>query len=229
MAKQKYEDTRGTLLTLWLMFNACGVLFVVVAWRTGWVTAMLDSDSLYLCRAIIGFFLLAVLVCTVKTVKMIRELEIARRYVDFLRFEKNEEACRKIENGNSRVANYIEKVKGLPAEDRYSLENNLRYSLQHKISSVGIDLSNLVSLGIIVTIIGMKLFASDFSAKSAGVDPQIFDIIRSSLPGLDLALSGTLLGAIGAFWLGYLFRILISAKEQLVATLVEAGVYYGRT
>jgi ABC-type phosphate/phosphonate transport system permease subunit len=160
---------------------------------------------------------------------MVRELEIARKYVNFLRVEKNEDACREIENGNSRVANYIGKVKDLSAEDRYSLENNLRFSLQHKISSVGIDLSNLISLGIIVTIIGMKLFASDFSAKSAGVDPQIFDIVRASLPGLDLALSGTLLGAIGAFWLGYLFRILISAKEQLIATLIEAGVYHGRS
>jgi hypothetical protein len=160
---------------------------------------------------------------------MIRELEIARKYVHLLRVEKNEAACQVIENGDSRVANYIGKIRGLSPKDRYSLENNLRFSMQHKISGTGIDLSNLVSLGIIVTIIGMKMFSSDFATKSAGVNPQIFDIVRGSMPGLDLALSGTLLGAIGAFWLGYLFRILISAKEQLVSTLIEAGVYHGRS
>lgn len=227
MAKHKSEDTRGMLLTLWLMFNAFGAVFVFTAWRGGWITEILHTDSHYLCRVVITFFLLSVINCTWKTVKMVRELEIARKYVHLLRVEKNETACREIENGDSRVANYIGKVRGLSSENRYSLENNLRFSMQHKISSVGIDLSNLVSLGIIITVIGMKLFAADFAVKSAGVDPNIFEIVRACLPGLDLALSGTLLGGIGAFWLGYLFRILISAKEQLVATLIEAGVYRG--
>lgn len=229
MAKKNPEDTRGTLFTLWLLFNALGVGFIAVTWVTGWIPEIIRSDSLYICRAVMGFFVLSAIICTTKTMKMMRDLEIARKYVHLLRFDKDAEARLQIENGNSRVAHYIGKVRGLPAEDRYSFEANLRHSLQHKISGTGIDLSNLVSLGIIGTVVGMKMFASDFAAKSAGVDPKIFDIVRASLPGLDLALSATLLGGIGAFWLGYLFRILISAKEQLVATLIEAGVYHGRS
>jgi hypothetical protein len=229
MIKQNSEDTRGMLFTLWLMFNAVGTLFVWAAWDAGWVSEILKADSFYICRAVVGFFALSLFTCTWKTVKMVRELEIARKYVHLLRSEKNSEAYLLIEKGNSRVANYIAKVRGLAPQDRYSIENNLRISMQHKISGTGIDLSNLVSLGIIGTVIGMKLFASDFAAKSAGVDPKIFDIVRASLPGLDLALSATLLGGIGAFWLGYLFRILISAKEQLVSTLIEAGVYRGQS
>jgi len=229
MVKQNSGDTRGTLFMLWLMFNAVGGVFVWAAWKTGWVPEILRSDSFYICHTVIGFFLLSMLICTWKTVKMVRELEIARKYVHFLRFSKDENAYLAIEKGNSRVAQYVAKVHGLSPLDRYSLENNLRISMQHKISGTGIDLSNLVSLGIIGTVIGMKLFASDFAAKSAGVDPKIFDIVRASLPGLDLALSATLLGGIGSFWLGYLFRILISAKEQLVSTLIEAGVYRGQS
>ena len=232
MAKQNFDDTRATLLLLWVIFNAVGAAFVFVAWKAEWLSEIVRADTFYLCRGIMGFFVLSMITCTWRTVKMVRELEVARKYVQLLRAEKDEVAraeIEEIEEGNSRVANYVGKVRGLRPEDRYSFEHNLRMSLSQKISGTGVDLGNLISLGIIGTVIGMKLFAGDFTAQTAKVDPNIFDIVRASMPGLNLALTATLLGGIGAFWLGYLFRILKSAKEQLVSTLIEAGVYVGRS
>ncbi len=222
------NDTRGTLLLKWLLVNLTGLILVGYAWHVGWVAEILEMDTLHLNKGIVLFFIGAAFLCAMQTVKMSRELEIARRYVLLIRSEggRNHPEFLRMEQGASRVAEYIRSISGLSPENRYSLEHNLRNGLDNKILGVGINMTNLYSFAILVTVVGMKGFALALVTVGGASDPKVGDILRIAMPWLDLAFTGTLLVGIFAMWLGYLYKVLIDAKELLVSTLIQAGVYH---
>jgi hypothetical protein len=222
------NDTRGILLLKWVLINISGLVLVAYAWHMGWVSEILAMDSLHLNKGIALFFVAAASLCAWQTVKMSRELEIARRYVALIRSDggtTHPEYVR-ITSGKSRVAEYVRSIAGLSPENRYSLEHNLRSGLDNKILGVGINMTNLYSFAILVTVVGMKGFAVALVAVGGASDPKVGDILRLAMPWLDLAFTGTLLGGIFAMWLGYLYKVLIDAKELLVSALIQAGVYH---
>ncbi len=227
--KAKIEDTNYLLFTQFFVIVIAGVVVTALAWQVDWVREIIAKDNTYLCRAIIFFVLAAGISIGWKTFKLTKELNIARKYIWFLRKAKNNSAYERIEAGDSRLAQYLEKIKGLKAEDRYSMEHTLERSIGLKIANAGNNLSRLTTAGIIVTVIGMMLFLGGFGATGIGIDPKIGDILKNTLPGLHLATAGTLLGGIGFFWLGWLFEILENIKEQLVIAIIEAGVYRAQT
>jgi biopolymer transport protein ExbB/TolQ len=225
----KSGDTNYLLLMRFVIVNAiAGVAFFLV-WRTGWVKNILTTDGTYICRIILVFFAGAVVVCSWKLFKMTRDLNIAREYIRLLKKEGNIAACEKIEQGNSRLALYLTEIKGLSAEDRYSLEADLRENMAHKISGVGNNMTRLVTLGIIGTVIGMKLFITGFEITGHAADPNVRELLNAVLPGLNVAVSATLVGGIASFWLEWLFEILESGNGQLISALIKAGVYRAKT
>ena len=223
------RDTKYLLFMCFALINVAGCVALWIVWKTGWVESIIfTNDSTYICRIILALFVGAVAACSWKLFKITRDLNIAREYIRLYRADDHE-GRQRIEAGNSRLAVYLADIKGLSTDDRISFEIDLRENMSHKISSVGNNMSRLTALGIIGTVIGMKLFITGFDAAGATVNPNIHDMLKTVLPGLNVAISATLLGGVAAFWLDWLFAVLESAKNQLVSAMIKAGVYYGKS
>lgn len=64
MQTHNLGDTKYLLLTRWVMVNILALIFLAVAWKTGWVTKIYAADEVYAVRAIIVLFSCAFLECT---------------------------------------------------------------------------------------------------------------------------------------------------------------------
>ncbi len=221
----KLEDTNYLMFMQWAIYNVLGGLVFWVVWQSGWITQMIAGDTTYICRIMIAYFVFAIVDCTWKLSKTSRELNTARGYLHQLRILADVDACVAIERGRSRLAQYLRKVADLTPDNRRSIEFDLYRTMDSKIMGVAQNMSNMVSLGIIGTVMGMMVFSSAFSVLGTSSDPKITELLKAVMPGLEIALAATLLGGAFALWLGFLLRILKSGNVQLTSALIEAGVY----
>src|SRR4051812_10518699 len=85
MSHKDRGDTKYSLLMRWILTNAIALVFVGVAWKTGWIKDVIAMDVIYISRGIMVYFLLAMINCTWKIVQTSRELNVTQDYVRALR------------------------------------------------------------------------------------------------------------------------------------------------
>ena len=139
MTQNDRGDTKYSLFMRWIIINALGLMFVSVAWRTGWITDVISMDTLYISRGIVVFFLIAMLNCSWKIWETSRELNVAQEYVRQIR-AGNKEACLKIEKQNFRVSRYLNDVQGLGSDGRRDMGDIFADDLAGNLNAVGYSL-----------------------------------------------------------------------------------------
>src|SRR3989338_2622099 len=224
MAKQTSGNTEYSLIMWWLLVNVIVVIFVVLAWKSGWVSDILALDTLYISRVIIFFSIIANLGCTGKIWKTSRELNIAQSYVRFGQ-RGDKEAQEGIESGHSLLAGFIRDVEGLPSDDRREIGEIFADNIGIWITSVAYNIGRLAALGFIGTLIGIAIALKVFDVPLTD-SSQVLALFNKVPPGLRIAVYPALLGGIGALWLDFQFQILDEGTQKLISWVKKAGVYH---
>lgn len=224
MAKQNSGNTEYALIMWWLLVNALGAVFVVIAWKSGWVSDIIALDSLYISRAIIVFSIIALLGCTVKIWKTSRELNIAQSYVRHIE-RGDKESQLAIESGTSLVAGFISDTRGLKGDDRRDIGEIFADNMGISITSVAYNIGRLAALGFIGTLVGIAIALKVFDIPLTD-STQVLALFNKVPPGLRIAVYPALLGGIGALWLDFQFQILDEGTQKLISWVKKAGVYH---
>lgn len=224
MAKQNSGNTEYALIMWWLFVNVLGAGFVVLAWKSGWVSDIIALDTLYISRAIIIFSLIAILGCTAKIWKTSRELNVAQAYVRHIKRE-DKKAQSEIESGSSLVAGYIADIEGLDGDDRREVGEIFADNIGIWITSVAYNIGRLAALGFIGTLVGIAIALKVFDIPLTD-STQVLALFNKVPPGLRIAVYPALLGGIGALWLDFQFQILDEGTQKLISWVKKAGVYH---
>ncbi len=224
MAKRKSGNTEYALIMRWLIVNALGVIFIVLAWKSGWISDIIALDTLYISRAIIVFSFIALLGCTGKIWKTSRELNIAQSYVRYM--ENGDTKSRlAIESGASLVASFIGEIRGLKSDDRRDMGEIFADNIGIWITSVAYNIGRLAAFGFIGTLVGIAIALKVFDVPLTD-SSQVLALFNKVPPGLRIAVYPALLGGIGALWLDFQFQILDEGTQKLISWVKKAGVYY---
>lgn len=224
MASKDRGDTKYSLLMRWVMINAFALVFIWVAWRTGWVTTLVATDSLYISRGILAYFGIAMLNCTWKIQQTSRELNVAQEYVRAVR-EKNAELCATIEGGNSRVAHFLSEVKGLSPDGRREIGEIFAEDLSGNLNGTGYRLMRLAALGSIFMLFGIGITLKVFDTPLTDAS-QVLPLFNKVPMGLRVALFPALIAGIAAYWLDHMFELLDEGTHKLITWIKKAGVYH---
>jgi hypothetical protein len=224
MAKKNSGNTEYALIMWWLLVNALGMVFVFIAWKSGWVSDIIALDSLYISRAIIIFSVIALAGCTVKIWKTSRELNVAQSYVRHIE-SGDKESQLAIESGTSLVAGFIADTKGLEGNDRRDMGEIFADNIGIWITSVAYNIGRLAALGFIGTLVGIAIALKVFEIPLTD-STQVLALFNKVPPGLRIAVYPALLGGIGALWLDFQFQILDEGTQKLISWVKKAGVYH---
>ena len=226
MAKKTSGNTEYALIMRWLLVNALGVVFVVLAWKSGWITDIIALDSLYISRGILAFSLLALIACTMKIWKTSRELNAAQQYVRHLQ-SGDEAGQAHIESGTSLVATYVSDINGLDSEGRREIGEIFADNIGIWITSVAYNIGRLAAAGFIGTLVGIAIALKVFDIPLTD-SSQVLALFNKVPPGLRIAVYPALLGGIGALWLDFQFQILDEGTQKLISWVKKAGVHYAQ-
>ena len=212
---ERLDDARRSLLPLrFALLNVTATALLAAAWLQGWLDAMIRSDDFHLLALIGAVFLLGLWQCTGRILKLGRELD-------------------GLESGTplpgSRVAAYLESIRGLDSQGRAILAGALRLKLATRLGGIKHTASTLVLLGLVGTVVG-------FIVALAGVDPTtvsdasaIGPMVSTLLHGMAIALYTTLVGSVLNIWLMLDYRMVESGTVHLLTRLVEIGERHGRS
>lgn len=224
MAKQTSGNTEYALIMWWAFVNLLGAGFVVIVWKSGWVSDIIALDTLYISRAIIAFSLFALLSCTAKIWKTSRELNVAQLYVRHIQKGEKEQQ-QAIESGSSLVAGFIAEIKGLRDDDRRDMGEVFADNIGIWITSVAYNIGRLAALGFVGTLVGIAIALKVFDIPLTD-SSQVLALFNKVPPGLRIAVYPALLGGIGALWLDFQFQILDEGTQKLISWVKKAGVHY---
>lgn len=226
MAKKTSGNTEYALIMRWLFVNALGVVFVVLVWKSGWITEIIALDTLYISRGIIAFSLFAILACSLKIWKTSSELNVAQDYVRRLQ-SADDEGRAGIESGTSLVAMYVNDIKGLDSEGRREIGEIFSDNISIWITSVAYNIGRLAAAGFIGTLVGIAIALKVFDVPLTD-SSQVLELFNKVPPGLRIAVYPALLGGIGALWLDFQFQILDEGTQKLISWIKKAGVHYAQ-
>ncbi len=227
MLKRNSGNTEYTLIMWWLLVNACGVVFLLLAWRSGWMSDIIALDTLYISRAIMVFSLVSLGGCAVKIIKTSRELNIAQDYVRRMQNGDRRRALYPIESGHSLVADFLRDIKSLGPDERREVGELFADNIGIWITGVSYNIGRLAALGFVGTLIGIAIALKVFDIPLTD-SSQVLGLFNKVPPGLRIAVYPALIGGIGALWLDFQFQILDEGTQKLISWVKKAGVYYAQ-
>lgn len=226
MANKDRGDTKYSLFMRWVITNAFGLMFIGVAWKTGWIQDIVAMDSLYISRAIVAYFLIAMINCSWKILQTSRELNVAQDYVREMR-AGNTRACEAIEKKNFRVSQYLSEVKAMNAEGRHEMSEIFADDLSGNLNNVGYSLARLAALGSIGMLFGIGIALKVFEVPLTDAS-QVLPLFNKVPAGLRVAVYPALIAGIAAYWLDHPFEILDEGTRKLILWIKKAGVYHAQ-
>lgn len=208
-----------------IAINALAAAVVFLAYREGWIDAVIKADTFYISRAIVALGLLGFLMAIWRILKVSHELNIAHRYYALTREMGPVEANNWLESTGSLVADFALKYRRINSCDKPALIDQLEKKMIRKFSYL-ITLEDwLVRMGLLGTVVGFRtgLGRIDFGLL------KDFDLIGSTLGTLTgyifIALDTTIVGICMAIWLDVNLKwILRPGMGKLIEETVNIGV-----
>ena len=213
-----------------LVINATGLALLFVAYRAGWVAAVLKSDTFYISSLIAGLGLLGLGLVTYRILMTSKELNVVRKYLDLFNRAGQEEADSWLLSVESRVTRFIRVYRQCKAEDKPIWVDQWRRSLGSKNSMVSSVGSWLVMLGLIGTTVGIRMGVGAIDSEALLNDVLLAQLMKNVVGYLYIAFDTTIVGACCSIWLDVnLSWVLRPGTVQVENGAVEIGVLHGRT
>lgn len=205
---------RSLLLLRFALLNLTAAALVLAAAAQGWLDPIIRTDTLHIVKLIVAVFVIGVIQCTNRVLKLSRELD-------------------GLDQGSppagTRAAAFLETIRGLDGQGRATLASALRLKLATRLGAIKHTASTLVLLGLIGTVVG-------FIEALAGVDPStvgdaaaIGPMVSGLLHGMAVALYTTLVGSLLNIWLMLDYRLVEGGTVHFLTRLVEIGERRGRS
>ena len=164
----------------------------------------------------------------IRVFKISRELNIARKYHRSVKEIHRQWADAWLESTDSRVAEFIDAYRRATPSDKPILVDQFKLSMASKNALIGALEEWLVILGLIGTVVGMRLAVGT-------IDPQAFRDINLLIPLLKeivgdffIAFDTTIVGACTGLLLDVNLKwVLRPGTVQLTNEAVKIGVLYG--
>jgi len=199
---------RHLLLMRFAVFNLVALALLGAAWLKGWVGLVLQGDATQLVLIIALVFAYGLVSCAHKvllTSKEINETRDPERHP------------------GSRVAHYLESIRGRDGHARANCASALKLKLATRIASIRHLANSLVFLGLIGTVIGFIIALSGVDAEAAADVSSIGPMVTTLISGMSIALYTTLVGAILNVWLMINYRLLEGGTVVLATNIIELG------
>jgi hypothetical protein len=205
---------RSLLLLRFALLNLTATALVLAAALQGWIDPILRSDTLHIVKLIAAVFVLGLIQCTGRILKLSRELD---------GLEQGAPAP------GTRGAAFLVSIRGLDGQGRATLASALRLKLATRLGGIRHTASTLVLLGLVGTVVG-------FIEALSGVDPSIVGdaaaigpMVSSLLHGMAIAHYTTLVGSLLNIWLMLDYRLVECGTVHFLTRLVEIGERHGRS
>jgi MotA/TolQ/ExbB proton channel family len=199
---------RYLLLMRFTVFNLVAIALLGAAWLKGWVGFVMQADTTQLVLIISLVFAYGFVSCAHKVFATSVEINQAR---DPARYP------------GSRVARYLESIRGRDGHARALCASALKLKLGARIASIRHLANSLVLLGLIGTVIGFIIALSGVDAEAAADVSSIGPMVTILISGMSVALHTTLVGAVLNIWLMINYRLLEGGTVTLISTIVELG------
>lgn len=228
-APTRHGNTDFVMFLRAIAINALVAAVVFLAYREGWIAAVIDADTVYISRIIASLALLGLVLVLVRTFKISRELNIARKYHELIKGKTGRDGADLwLKSINSRVAEFIGAYRCANSSDKPILVDQFKLSMASKNALIGALEEWLVILGLIGTVVGMRL-------ATGTIDPEAFRDINLLIPLLKevlgdfyIAFDTTIVGACTALLIDVNLKwVLRPGTVQLTSEAVEIGVLYG--
>ncbi len=192
------------LLSRFAVLNIAALAILVAVWRQGWVAVVLEADVTRLSAIITALFAVGWATCAAKTWRCSRELNAIR---------------------DPAAAGHLHWYRDLAAaarpEARPAIAECLRARLYARISVVRTISTNLVTLGLIGTVIGFIIALSGVNANAVADVGAVAPMISTLIKGMSVALFTTLVGAVFHVWLMMCYQILATGTVNLANAIIE--------
>lgn len=193
------------LLLRFTVLNLAALAIFFAAWLQGWVTLVLDADITHMSVIIAIVFVVGWIICTTKTLRCSREMN----------------AVRDDEGNVSRVRWYRDLIAAAQPEARGALADCLRSRLYARISVVRTISNNLITLGLIGTVIGFIIALSGVDAQAIADVGTVAPMVSTLIKGMSVALVTTLVGSVFHVWLLMCYQVLATGTVNLANTIIE--------
>lgn len=228
-ASARSNNTDFVMFLRALAINALAASVVFLAYRGGWISAVIDADTVYISRIIASMALLGLGLVLIRVFKISRELNVARKYHKLVKGEAGrQEADPWLASTNSRVAEFVGAYRHADSSDKSVLVDQFKLSMASKNALIGALEEWLVILGLVGTVVGMRLAVGAINPE-AFRDINLFTpLLKEILGDFYIAFDTTIVGACTALLLDVNLKwVLRPGTVQLTGEAVEIGVLYG--
>lgn len=225
----RHGNTDFVMFLRAIAINALAAAVVFLAYRGGWIKAVIDADTVYISRIIASLALLGLGLVLIRVFKISRELNIARKYHDLVKGKAGRQGADSwLESTNSRVAEFIGAYRCATASDKPILVDQFKLSMASKNALVGALEEWLVILGLVGTVVGMRLAVGTIDPEAFRDINLLIPILKNILGDFFIAFDTTIVGACTALLLDVNLKwVLRPGTVQLSVEAVEIGVLYG--
>lgn len=186
----------------WILVNITGCSFLAAAYMTGWIGTVIESDSTGIIWIIFGLFLIGMLLSSVRTWEISREIN----YV-------------KGDNDKGSGADFNKRYR--TSKRKNLLVEALKFKFFAKLVYIKYIANSLVLLGLIGTVVGFIIAMQGITPESAGNVDALGGTISALTNGMGVALYTTLVGAICNLWLTFNQALLTRGIAILISEIIE--------
>jgi hypothetical protein len=205
------QMTRNThipylVLMQWLMLIGLIGFGIFMAWDTGLLPTMLESDNTRLSIIILAMFFVACLHCFERSFFLSRQFCILNQ---------------RVSSDVSPISHYLKQSSNMDDQERALLTEVLAEKIrgQHQIG--WFITGALIKLGLLGTVIGFMLMLGSLdNIKSMDLE-QVQTLMQTMTQGMKIALNTTLLGLGSSLLLGLQYLYLDRRADQLLALTIH--------
>lgn len=224
-ATTRYNNTDFVMFLRAIAINALAAAVVFLAYHGGWIAAVVDADTLYISRTIIGLGLLGMGMIMIRIFKVSRELNVARKYHQLVERDGAWKANEWLDSTNTRTAEFIRLYRSVSDGDKPILVEDFRIVMGSKISLFGTIVEKLVTLGFLGTVVGMRMGLGNIDPAAFRDFELLTPMIKLITGAFYIAIDTTIVGICMALWLNAnLGWVLRPGAVQLVSESIKIGV-----
>ena len=194
------------LLLRFFAVNIAAFAVLTYVWMEGWITMIVNQDMTRITLVVAGVFVFGWLLCGYKIIRCSHQLNAILEPVKY---------------GPSRAQWYIDLTRHIEGSSRTALANCLRSRLYSRISVIRLIANNLITLGLIGTVIGIIIASNGVEAQQVADVTAVAPMLSTLIQGMSIALYTTLVGAVCHVWLLMCYQILATGTVNLANAIIE--------
>lgn len=228
-ASARHSNTDFVMFLRAIAINALAAAVVFLAYRGGWIAAVIDADTVYISRIIASMALLGLGLVLIRVFKISSELNVARGYHWLIKDGVSRQSADSwLESTSSRVAEFVGAYRRATPSDKPILVDQFKLSMASKNALIGALEEWLIILGLVGTVVGMRLAVGTIDPEAFRDINLLIPILKSVLGDFFIAFDTTIVGACTALLLDVNLKwVLRPGTVQLTGEAVEIGVLYG--